>query len=171
MTEEIKKQYEIINGQSSFSKREISAEEKDFSGHIIKAQDGSPLAGHIPCAECHDTHGSNNIKNLKESLGHEDVQSFNATDTDIKIVKVSIDSKEREFNILSDDKEREFCLACHNGTTAIYGVKGQKYDATLDEHKGYPNKVCSYCHGRGESEVEKALSASHAPKKGLVPTP
>ncbi|MFK9090210.1 Ig-like domain-containing protein [Bacillus salipaludis] len=170
LTELLKKQYETVNGQSSFSMREITAAEKDFSRHIIKAMDGSPLAGHIPCAECHDTHGSNNIKILKGSLGHENVQSFTAGETDSKIVKVFIGADEHEFKILSDAKEQEFCLACHNGTTAIYGVTGQKYDSTLSEHKDYPNKACSYCHGRGESELERALSAAHAPKRGLVPT-
>jgi hypothetical protein len=169
LTEEIMKQYEKTNGPSSFTNREISAEEKNFSGHIIKALDGSPLAGHLPCAECHDTHGSNNIKQLKTSLGHENAQSFTAGDTDGKNVKVVMDNKEVELSILSDSKERAFCLACHNGTTAIYGVTGQNYDVARTEHKAYPSKSCSYCHGRGESEVEKALSAAHAPKKGLVP--
>ncbi|WP_026567741.1 Ig-like domain-containing protein [Bacillus sp. UNC41MFS5] len=170
LTEETMEEYETSNPGFSYSKREISLAENQFSRHIIKAQDGSPLAGHIPCAECHDTHGSDNIKNLKESLGHEDVQSFNAGETDRKIVKVQIGSNEREFTILTDAKERVFCLSCHNGTTAIYGVTGQKYDETLYEHKDYPDKTCSYCHGRGETDVEKALSASHAPKKGVIPT-
>ncbi|MDQ0975163.1 cytochrome c553 [Neobacillus niacini] len=169
LTEEIKNQYEVTNGPSSFANREISAEEKKFSGHIIKALDGSPLAGHLPCAECHDTHGSNNLKQLKTSLGHENAQSFITGETDSKNVKLVINNKEVEFGILSDSKEREFCLACHNGTTAIYGVTGQNYDSARIEHKAYPSKSCSYCHGRGESEVEKALSAAHAPKKGLVP--
>ncbi|WML24885.1 Ig-like domain-containing protein [Neobacillus sp. OS1-33] len=171
LTEETKKEFETSNSGLSYSNREISLAEKEFSSHIIKAQDGSPLTGHIPCAECHDTHGSANIKNLKESLGHEDIKTFSAGDADRKSVKVQIGSNERDFTILTDSKEREFCLACHNGTTAIYGVTGQKYDDTRTEHKDYPGKACSYCHGRGETEVEKALSASHAPKKGIVPTP
>jgi hypothetical protein len=170
LTEEIKKQYENTNGPSSFANREISAAEKSFSGHIIKAQDGSPLVGHLPCAECHDTHGSNNIKQLKTSLGHEGIQPFTTLDTDSKTVKLLMDNKELEFSILSDSKEREFCIACHNGTTAIYGVTGYKYDIARNEHMAYPSKACSFCHGRGESEVEKALSAAHAPKKGIVPT-
>lgn len=169
LTEEIMKQYEKTNGPSSFASREISVAEKNFSGHIIKALDGSPLAGHLPCAECHDTHGSNNLKQLKTSLGHENAQTFTTEDTDSKNVKVVMDNKEVELSILSDSKEREFCLACHNGTTAIYGVTGQNYDAARIEHKANPSKSCSYCHGRGESEVEKALNAAHAPKKGLVP--
>ncbi|MDM5330290.1 Ig-like domain-containing protein [Neobacillus sp. CF12] len=169
LTEEIMKQYEKTNGPLSFANREISVAEKNFSGHIIEALDGSPLAGHLPCAECHDTHGSNNLKQLKTSLGHENVQSFTAGDTDSKNVKVVLDNKEVEFSILSDSKGRAFCLACHNGTTAIYGVTGEKYDTARTEHKTYPSKSCSYCHGRGETEVEKALSAAHAPKKGLIP--
>jgi predicted CXXCH cytochrome family protein len=169
LTAEIKEQYEKTNGPLSFADREISSAEKDFSGHIIKAKDGSPLAGHMPCAECHDTHGSNNIKQLKTSLGHEGIQPFAALETDSKTVKVLMEDKELEISILSDFKEREFCLACHNGTTAIYGVTGDKYDVARNEHKAYPSNSCSYCHGRGESEVEKALSAAHSPKKGLVP--
>ncbi|MBY0146351.1 Ig-like domain-containing protein [Neobacillus niacini] len=170
LTEEIMKQYEKMNGPSSFANREISAAEKNFSGHIIKAMDGSPLAGHLPCAECHDTHGSNNLKQLKNSFGHENAQSFTAGDTDSKNVKVVTDNnKVEEFSILTDSKEREFCMACHNGTTAIYGVTGEKYDIERSEHKAYPTESCSYCHGRGESEGEKALSAAHAPKKGLIP--
>lgn len=169
LTEDMLEEYEKTNNQISFSEREISEYEKEFSGHIIKALDGSPLAGHMPCAECHDTHGSNNSKQLKESLGHEGVQSFNTVATDYKTVKALIGSKELEFTILNDSKEREFCLACHNGITAVYGVNGQKYDETINEHNSNPSKSCSYCHGRGESEVEKALSAAHAPKKGWYP--
>jgi predicted CXXCH cytochrome family protein len=172
LTEKTKKKFETDNSGLPYSNRELSSDEKQFSSHIIKAQDGSPLTGHIPCAECHDTHGSNNIKNLKESLGHEDVQSFTAGVDDRKIVNVTTGTNEREFTILSDAKERVFCLSCHNGTTAIYGVTGQKYDETLNvKHKTDPNKACSYCHGRGETEVERALSAAHAPKTGLVPAP
>lgn len=168
LTEDMLEEYEKTNNQI-FSEREISEDEKEFSGHIIKALDGSPLAGHMPCADCHDTHGSNNFKQLKGLIGHEDIQPFSTVTTDYKNVKALVDSKELEFTILNDSKEREFCLACHNGTTAVYGVKGQKYDDTVNEHNSNPSKSCSYCHGRGESEVEKALSAAHAPKKGLVP--
>ncbi|MBT2729636.1 hypothetical protein J7E63_22385 [Bacillus sp. ISL-75] len=169
LTEETKEEFETNNSGLSYSNREISMAEKQFSGHIIKAQDGSPLAGHIPCAECHDTHGSDNIKQLKEKLGHENIQSFKAEDTDIKIVNVTNDGKDREVKVLSDDKEIVFCKACHNGTTAIYWVTGKKYDPERNEHKLYPNKTCSYCHGRGTNDVERALDAAHAPKKGLVP--
>lgn len=171
LTEETKKAYETRNPGLSYSNREISAEEKAFSGHIIKSQDGSSLAGHIPCAECHDTHGSNNIKQLKESLGHEGIQTFTAGDTDSKTVEVSSGESGNRFNILTDAKERIFCLSCHNGITAIYGVTGKKYDIMRIQHNENPDKACSYCHGRGETEVERALSAAHAPKEGIVPEP
>ncbi|WP_312473443.1 Ig-like domain-containing protein [Neobacillus sp.] len=159
LTEEIKKQYENDNGQSSFSNREISAEEKNFSGHIIKAQDGSPLAGHIPCAECHDTHGSDNIKNLKTQLGHENPTAFEA--------------KTGEWDLT---KERAFCVTCHNGKTAIYGVTGKAiYDETtgmaIDDptntgHNKNSDKACSKCHSDSADENKAFIEAAHGPKKG-----
>jgi hypothetical protein len=169
LTEVTKKAYETRNPGLSYSNREISAEEKEFSRHIIKAQDGSPLTGHIPCAECHDTHGSNNVKQLKKSLGHEGIQSFAAIDTDT--VEVPSGENVNKFKILNDAKERIFCMSCHNGITAIYGVTGKKYDRTRIQHNDNPDKACSYCHGRGKTEVERALSAAHAPKEGIIPEP
>jgi hypothetical protein len=160
LTLEKMKAYEEINKPSLFVNRELSPEEINFSRHIIKAQDGSTLAGHIPCAECHDTHGSNNIKVLKAKLGHEDIQSFSAAETD-----------KTTDGVLTATKEQEFCKKCHNGTTAIYGVTGKKYDELRTEHKDYPDKPCSYCHGRGETDTERALSAAHAPKIGVIPSP
>ncbi|WML41185.1 cytochrome c3 family protein [Neobacillus sp. OS1-2] len=130
------------------------------SGHSLTALDGSGLNGPMPCAECHDTHGSENIKMLKGTLGHEGSRPFKAGNTD-----------KNSFEVLNDSKEREFCQACHNGETAIYGVTGNKYDETIIEHKDNPDMACSYCHGRGDSEMERALSAAHGPKNGLVPTP
>ncbi|CAH2716862.1 hypothetical protein BACCIP111895_04050 [Neobacillus rhizosphaerae] len=158
LTEELKKQYEKINGQSSFSKREISAEEKNFSGHIIKAQDGSPLAGHIPCAECHDTHGSNNIKHLKTKLGHENPTTFEAKTGDWDAAK-----------------ERAFCVTCHNGKTAIYGVIGSPIydettglavDPTITDHNKNSDKACSKCHSDSQDENKAFIEAAHGPKKG-----
>lgn len=153
LTELIKKQYELENGIDSYSNREITEEEKNFSGHIIKAQDGSPLAGHIPCAECHDTHGSNNVYNLKVQIGHENPKTF--------------DAPTGEWDAA---KERAFCLACHNGETAIYGVIGRAiYDITtgiaIDPSKTAHNKdstqACSECHSNNNSFSE----AAHAPKR------
>jgi hypothetical protein len=157
-TEETKKQYEeeqvrLGNPNYLFSQREISEQEKKYSGHIIKAQDGSSLAGHLPCAECHDTHGSNNIKQLKTRIGHESPQTFDAKIGDWDVAK-----------------ERDFCVKCHNGETAIYGVIGSAiYDKTsgiaIDPTKTAHNKentqACSECHSNNNSFSE----AVHAPKR------
>jgi predicted CXXCH cytochrome family protein len=152
-TEETKKQYDLKNPNSTFIEREISIKEKEFSGHIFKAKDGSPMAGQLPCAECHDTHGSNNIKQLKTSIGHENPKTFEANTGDWDAAK-----------------ERTFCVTCHNGETAIYGVIGTAiYDKTtgaaLDPAKTAHNKVssvaCSKCHSNNDSFIE----AAHAPKR------
>ncbi|MFC4800124.1 Ig-like domain-containing protein [Neobacillus sp. GCM10023253] len=162
LTEVTIAQYEKTNGQSSFANREISAAEKNFSGHIIKAQDGSPLAGHIPCAECHDTHGSNNVDQIKTQIGHENPTTFNLTSFDPNAI-VKWDA----------GKQQSFCIACHNGSTAIYGVTGKAiYDektelsinpAIPDHNKKITEttKPCSECHSNSKSFVE----AAHAPKK------
>ncbi|WHX99972.1 Ig-like domain-containing protein [Neobacillus sp. DY30] len=153
LTETIKKQYELVNGTGSFPNREITEQEKNFSGHIIKAQDGSFLAGHIPCAECHDTHGSNNVYNLKVQIGHENPKTFVAPTGEWDAAK-----------------ERAFCIACHNGETAIYGVIGRAiYDETtgiaINPARSAHNKdniqACSECHSNNNSFSE----AAHAPKR------
>ncbi|WHY91216.1 cytochrome c3 family protein [Neobacillus cucumis] len=125
---------------------------KIVSGHTIKAIDGSKLDGKFPCSECHETHGSSNKLLLKAILGHENQ-----------------DSKAFSFTAgnWSISTEREFCLKCHNGKTAIYGVTGKAvYDesskALSTSHDN--NDACSSCHGTGTTEIEKALSAAHAPK-------
>ncbi|WP_053368272.1 cadherin-like beta sandwich domain-containing protein [Bacillus sp. FJAT-27245] len=154
LTKQVKADYEEINGESSFIKRTISPAELVFSGHTIKALDGSPLAGHIPCADCHDTHGSLNIKQLKTTIGHENKQPFAVENDD-----------------WTPEVERSFCLKCHNGSTAIYGVKGkipdpEKSDGHLDSvaNKDIP---CSKCHGIGKDAREKAMNAAHAPRKAM----
>ncbi|WP_404329907.1 Ig-like domain-containing protein [Mesobacillus maritimus] len=143
ITEEIKKQYEETE-QTSFADRD-QTEEKAFSGHIIKAEDGSPLAGHIPCADCHDTHGSNNVKQLKEKIGHENPSEFTLSTG--------------EWDV---SKERSFCLSCHNGSTAIYGVTGTIPDPTLSSGHQEENQSCASCHG-GSSQ--SFIEAAHAPKR------
>jgi predicted CXXCH cytochrome family protein len=125
--------------------------------HRLTAVDGSKLTanlttdGHIPCAECHDTHGSKNIKVLKEKLGHENRQSFAA--------------EAGEWDAL---KERDFCSKCHNGSTAIYGVTGEELDKTIIGHEDGSQSACSTCHGTGNTADEKARSAAHAP---ILPAP
>ncbi|MDQ1000831.1 putative CXXCH cytochrome family protein [Neobacillus niacini] len=146
LTETTRKQYEQENG-TLYSERDISKQEKSFSGHIIKAQDGSPLAGHLPCAECHDTHGSNNIKQLKTQIGHENPKPYNATTGDWDSIK-----------------ERDFCIKCHNGETAVYGITGV-LNKTVKGHEDGNKSACSSCHGGTGTVIEQARRAAHAPIK------
>lgn len=131
--------------------------ENPNSLHRLTAVNGSKLSsslttnGHIPCAECHDTHGSKNIKVLKEKLGHENRQSFAA--------------EAGEWDAL---KERDFCIKCHNGSTAVYGVKGKALNNTTIGHEDGNQSACSTCHGIGNTADEKARSAAHAP---ILPAP
>lgn len=110
------------------------------SVHNINALDGSPLNGPLPCAECHETHGSDNIKLLKEELGHNQILGkFNQTD-----------------GSWTPEAERAFCMKCHNNTTEMYGIiMGLRED--ID---GHLSGGCSSCHGRGSF-----IEAAHAPKK------
>jgi predicted CXXCH cytochrome family protein len=126
----------------------------NLSMHRITAIDGSSNLinsgstsndGHIPCAECHNTHSSNNIKNLKEKLGHENRQTFTAA-----------------TGSWDATKEKGFCLKCHTGTTTINGVFAKKYDENDTDHKG-TTQTCSYCHGGTDRSM---LEAAHAPKSG-----
>ncbi|RDU37598.1 hypothetical protein DRW41_07085 [Neobacillus piezotolerans] len=154
LTKQVKNDYEEINGDSSFIKRDISPAELVFSGHTIKALDGSPLAGQIPCGDCHDTHGSSNIKQLKTTIGHENKQPFAV-----------------ETGEWTPAAERSFCLKCHNGATAIYGVSvktpdPEKSDGHLESESNKDNP-CSKCHGIGNDAKEKAMNAAHAPRKAM----
>jgi predicted CXXCH cytochrome family protein len=142
--EDTKSHYEKTTGLA-YSDREITSEEKAFSGHIIKAKDGSPLAGHIPCADCHDTHGSDNIKQLKKSIGHENPTEFTA-----------------QTGEWSADLERQFCLTCHNGSTVLYGITVNPPDPVLSTAHNDTTKACSSCHGGSSASF---IEATHAPKR------
>ncbi|EKN71373.1 cytochrome C family protein [Neobacillus bataviensis LMG 21833] len=134
------------------------------SGHKITAaaDSGSNLDGQIPCAECHETHSSNNIKMLRAELGN-----IKITDDKDKFISSGI-----EWNA---ENEREFCSKCHNGSTQIYGVTGKAiYDKETgkainpdnpDHNKGTKNeeKACSACHSNGGDNAFR--EAAHAPKK------
>lgn len=119
---------------------------------------GSALNGPIPCSECHDTHGSNNIMNLSEQLGNvklSDADKFKTTSTS-----------------WTSSDERTFCLKCHNNTTEIYGKTGtfNTKDATgtlISGHQTGDTQACSYCHG-GTSRT--AIEAAHAPKVQKSPS-
>jgi predicted CXXCH cytochrome family protein len=119
------------------------------SKHIIKAVNGGPLNGSIPCAECHETHASTNLKLLKENIGHEGQESaftFNQGTWD-------------------ENSERDFCLKCHNGKTAIFGVIGKSLNPLSSAGHTTLGR-CSSCHG-GSSE--SFLEAAHAPKAAPMP--
>lgn len=99
------------------------------SRHIIQAKDGSQLNGYIPCSDCHETHGSNNLKLLKGALGHNGVQGF------------------QTLSIVWDpETERRFCTGCHNNVTELYGVVAGFVYATPGHEPGNL-QACSACHG------------------------
>jgi hypothetical protein len=131
------------------------------SGHNITASvdSGSMLDGQLPCAECHETHGSSNIKMLRSNLGNVKLED----------PKLLFKSSSAEWVA----EERSFCLSCHKNSTEIYGNKSTfnlVSDTTGDPIQGHQeddnvkNTPCSSCHGG--SDPEKAtVEAAHAPKK------
>lgn len=154
------------NGDTNKKDSKITDIEKyytdDNSGHYItlpsgktKQADGTILNGQLPCGECHETHGSNNIMNLREQLGN---------------VKVSGSDKfKTTSSVWTSSDERNFCLKCHNNSTEIYGKlvifkAKDKNDKTIDGHQSSSQKACSECHGTGITDDQKAISAAHAPK-------
>jgi hypothetical protein len=127
------------------------------SGHNILAQDGSSATGQMPCAECHETHGSDNMYQLKENLGH-------------------VKRLDGEKFIMAENKwsplmEREFCLKCHNNKIEMFG-KNASYseknilDESSEGHEPDSEQPCSECHGSGSDFEEQTRSAAHAPIKG-----
>jgi hypothetical protein len=127
------------------------------SGHNITSSidSGSELNGQIPCAECHETHGSKNIKMLRTNLGN---------------VKVD-DSKqlyESESKSWDDAEERSFCLKCHNNSVEIYGktstFKDKNALGLILGHQPDDKQSCASCHGGASKSF---VEAAHAPKKGI----
>ncbi|WP_176550433.1 cytochrome c3 family protein [Bacillus sp. AFS037270] len=115
--------------------------------HSITAQDGSKLQGFLPCAECHETHGSNNSFLLKSTFGHDNPTGGFTFTGDIKDWDVNT--------------EKQFCMKCHNGSTSLYGVT-----AKLPSPENHPSQTaaCSVCHGTGGLNQDRILSAAHGPK-------
>ncbi len=120
-----------------------------LSGHFItndRVKDGSFLDGHLPCAECHDTHGSRNISLLKGNIGH---------------------NKATEFEKLEDSwttrDVRKFCQSCHNNNTEVYGIT-VKFNNDTEESPWHAaeNISCAICHG-GTSR--SFIQAVHSPYK------
>jgi hypothetical protein len=123
------------------------------SGHkftLPSEDEGSQLNGQMPCSECHETHGANNIKMLRDKYGNDpettDIFSKKTTDW-------------------TPSDERTFCLKCHDNKTEIYGKVGT-FDDTITGHavgykEGTTEEGCSYCHG-GTSKT--FIEAAHAPQ-------
>jgi len=138
---------------------------KQNSGHnfVLLAdqqtqRDGSMLNGPMPCAECHETHGSNNQFNLREILGNN--PSLPAADH-FKTVGT----------VWNEENERNFCLNCHTKGTEIYGKKAA-IDKTISGHQDNESKACSECHSDQTKSYktfrEKSMSAAHAPLPGAA---
>lgn len=139
---------------------------KQNSGHnfVLLAdqqtqRDGSMLNGPMPCAECHETHGSNNLFNLREILGNN--PSLPAADH-FKTVGTA----------WNEGNERNFCLNCHTNGTEIYGKKAA-IDKTIPGHQDNESRACSECHSDQTKSYknfrEKSMSAAHAPLPGVDP--
>lgn len=121
--------------------KDIASFYRTTSGHTIKADDGSPLNGSMPCADCHDTHASPNIKILKQKLGNNNIQgTFEKTTGDWDAAT-----------------ERIFCLKCHNNFTELYG-KTIPFKTDIIGHNN--TQSCTSCHGDGDF-----TKGAHAPKK------
>jgi predicted CXXCH cytochrome family protein len=125
------------------AKSDISSLYKLQSGHTLKADDGSPLNGNIACADCHDTHASPNVKELKQQLGNNNIQDL--------FVKTT--------GNWDATTERIFCLKCHNNSTELYG-KTIPINTAVSGHDGADTRSCSSCHGDGDFII-----GAHAPKK------
>lgn len=108
------------------------------SGHLLTPLDAGPMTGYMPCADCHETHGSDNPKLLRNKLGHNYGLTFSAGG--------SWDSA----------AERRFCLSCHNGLTELYGITVGLNKEVLG-HEDTNTTTCGQCHGGSSS------AAAHAP--------
>ncbi len=110
------------------------------SRHSLKAADGSYLDGGLPCSDCHNTHGSQNLKMLKEELGHNRTQLFRT-----------------ESSIWDAATERRFCTSCHNNITELYGITAG-FVYAVPGHEESSTEPCSSCHGGTPA------AAAHAPQ-------
>ncbi len=142
------------NGQKESSNSKYVNIEKYYSGtdsgHYITDPEGI-TDGQIPCSDCHETHGSDNLKQLKANLGNERVletEKYKTTGT--------------EWN---ETDEKAFCLKCHNGSTNLY-EKTLNFKTTDEFGQPLPwhntNETCSNCHGTGTGQ-EKYRSSAHSP--------
>lgn len=129
------------------------------SGHFITAdrvKDGSLLNGHLPCADCHNSHGSENIKLIKSEMGHHLKGSFNFSKEEWIVEEGWTSSKERDF-----------CLSCHNNTTELYGItvslrEMNEAGEAINGHELASTDSCATCHGGINQSFLKAV---HGPSK------
>ncbi|PLR91917.1 cytochrome c3 family protein [Bacillus sp. T33-2] len=134
------------------------------SGHYFTAGDITQTAGYLPCADCHETHGSNNLKMLRENPGNKP-----PSDPD------KYQTAGSEWNA---SNERTFCLKCHNGTTDLYQrspalPEKDGADQPITGHPTGDQQACSSCHSSepaGSDFIKQSMGASHAPKR-LKPAP
>ncbi|WML54727.1 cytochrome c3 family protein [Neobacillus sp. PS3-12] len=124
------------------------------SGHKITAtgDSGSTLNGQLPCAECHETHGSTNMKMLRDKLGN---------------IQITDNTKKFTSSGTTWDaaNERNFCLNCHSDSKELYGKTANLPLAdgsgnAITGHQQSDTQGCSSCHG-GTSH--SFIEAAHAP--------
>lgn len=121
--------------------------QNENSAHFItndRVKEGSLLDGHLPCADCHQTHGSENVKLIKSELGHYNRTTFTQTTTE-----------------WSASEERSFCLSCHNNSTEVYGMT-VSISEEIPEHQSDSQISCATCHGGASQSF---LEAVHAPSR------
>lgn len=109
------------------------------SRHIVSALDGSPMNGYMACSDCHETHGSQNIKMLKSELGHNKIRQLPL------------------LTVWDTASERVFCTGCHNNSTELYGIT-VGFDITIPGHEDSNTTPCYECHGGSP------IAAAHAPE-------
>lgn len=123
------------------------------SGHFItndRVKDGSLLDGNIPCAECHNSHGSTNVNLIKTELGHNNRIAFTQT-----------------TETWTASEERTFCLTCHNNSTELYSITvSLKQTNVLGEvilgHSPDSTEPCASCHGGASATF---IEAVHGPSR------
>ncbi|CRK81397.1 multiheme c-type cytochrome [Neobacillus massiliamazoniensis] len=150
---EKKKQKTVKADIESYYLNTNSGHNFTFPTNATTQKDGSILNGPIACADCHETHGSNNLFNLREVLGPNPALS----DSDKYITSGT------DWNA---DNERRFCLACHNKGTEIFGKKAV-IDKTISGHQDTDTQACSNCHSDKTKTYasfrDQSMSAAHAP--------
>lgn len=127
------------------------------TGHYIRTQGGTFSPGwQLSCANCHDVHGSDNSKNIRNTLTVQIGPGQNAGSADFPI------------QYSSNAHIREFCLTCHTTDRYVYGIPLQ-LSTTISEHST-GTESCTECHGHvpGMDSKKRTQKGVHAP---IVPPP